>query len=135
VVEIAGLGTARDVRGAWLENALSGPLFVVSGRLEAAGAVGARGLEVRLTGPDGQPLAGIAAWAGPPLSELQLRELAPEVLRDSLAGAAGALAFGGGGRFHAVFAEVPPDAVDFSLRALPLPSTSPPPPPPAPSSE
>ncbi|MDX1650670.1 MAG: hypothetical protein R3263_12530, partial [Myxococcota bacterium] len=126
-VAVAGLGTAHDVRATRLDNALAGPILVVRGRLDARASAGSRGVEVQLVGPGGEPLPEAAAWAGPPLSDLQLRELAPEVLREELARGASRLTAGGGGPFHAVFAEVPPGAADVSLRARPLPSTSPPP--------
>lgn len=135
-VELAH-GTAFDVRGGYVDNALAGELFVVSGRFEPTGTTwgpAAQGVEVQLLGAGGRELSGAASWAGPELSELQLRELAPESLREALGQSAAFLGSSKKGRFQAVFAEVPPDAVDFSLRARPLPSTSPPPSPP-PSSE
>lgn len=132
VTVVAGAPSAEDVRARSLENLHVGPILVVEGRL-ASGTQG-EATRVRLLDAAGEPLPGIAAWAGPALPESSLREEEPAQLRARLTrGAAGLAA---GGSFQAVFPTVPELARAVALSGEPAPSlrtTSRPPTPPEPA--
>jgi predicted Zn finger-like uncharacterized protein len=119
-VDAAGY-RASDLRGRWLENAVSGPLFVVSGRLRLEGGAApasAGGLAAQLLDARGQALPGISAPIGPPFPERALRERDPAELQASQARAAAAFARLHAGEtpaFQAVFHDVPPEAARFTL--------------------
>ncbi len=121
VLETAGF-RAEDVRARWVENAVGGPLLVVSGRLgPAAGTGGAEGpLAVRLLDARGEPLPA-AAPVGPPFPERALRERSPAELRTSQERAAPDFARlhpGESVPFQALFAEVPAAAARLALERL-----------------
>jgi hypothetical protein len=124
---LAGL-EAESVWGRWLENAVAGPIYVIAGTLRstesAGGPVGAR-LEVQLLDAGGAALEAPVAAIGPALAAEELREQDPRGLEARQAQAAPQLAriwLAPGQRqpFHAVFAELPPAATGFRLRAHPL---------------
>jgi len=118
---------ATNVQGAFVENAHSGPLYVVTGELEAtARAAVSKALQVELVRSDGQPVPGATAWAGPVLEEVEVREWPPERIQLAHQRGArqltGSLAATGPRRFQAVFVVVPADAADFALRLRPPPA-------------
>lgn len=118
-------GEAREVRGAFVENAFAPSLFVVQGELARPNADPRLGLRVHFVAADGARI-GEAAWAGASRTPRDLRERTPAVLQGEIDASAEVAARGG--RFVAVFAEVPAEAAGFGLALEPLPA----PPPPAP---
>jgi predicted Zn finger-like uncharacterized protein len=124
VPESAELSTAgfraTEIEGRWIENAIAGPLFVVSGWLSPADASarGAAGpLAVRLLDARGNALAP-STPVGPPFPADVLRERDPADLVASQQRAAAHFARLNDGertRFQAVFAGVPPEASRFVL--------------------
>jgi hypothetical protein len=122
-------GEAREVRGAFVENAFTPSLFVVQGELARPNADPRLGLRVHFVAPDGARI-GEAAWAGAARTPRDLRERTPAVLQGEIDASARAAARGG--RFVAVFAEVPAEAAGFGLALEPLPE---PPPAPEPTPE
>jgi predicted Zn finger-like uncharacterized protein len=124
---------ARDVSGRWLENAVAGDVFVVSGLLGATADAG-RGpgvrLVVRLVDADGHVLEQEAAPVGPALAESRLREESPRALRVELDRGSRALAWeplraGETRSFQALLAAVPERARGFELVAIPLEAPAP----------
>ena len=115
-------GEARDVRGRYVQNAIAGPVFVVSGTFVPGAGPPAR-LRVEWRDAQGGRIPG-GVLAGPPLDPAELRERPPAVVRELLAERSAQLA--GGGRFDAVFRDVPSRAQGFALLEEELP------PPPAP---
>lgn len=125
---------ARDVSGHWVENAVAGDLFVVSGVLAAPGqasvAPGAR-IAVRLLDARGQVIEQEAAAVGPALPMAQLRERSPRALRAELDAGGRSMAWtplfpGETQPFQAVLTWVPPLARGFELVAVPLEPPAPP---------
>jgi predicted Zn finger-like uncharacterized protein len=114
-----GAGTASDLQGRFVENAWLGPMFLVSGRFEPEAGGAPVALRVRWRGASDALLREPGAIAGAPISAASLRELPPEVLVDRLARRA--VGVSRGGRFQAVFEQVPPAATDFVILAEPLP--------------
>ncbi len=112
-------GEARDVRGAFVENAFVPSLYVVQGELARPGADRRLGLRVQLLAATGAPV-GEPVWAGAALTPRDLRERTPDALREEIAASAAQVA--GGGRFVALFAELPADAASFGLSLEPLPA-------------
>ena len=124
-----------------VDNAVAGPVLVVSGRLRnptsAPAALGAT-LEVTLIG-DGvasanAPATGPAALAGRGMSEESLRERETESVRTELAASAAGLAWtelapGEEIALDAVLPEVPLGASAFSVAVRPAEPPPPPPPP------
>lgn len=117
-------GEAREVRGAFVENAFAPSLFVVQGELARPNPDRRLGLRVHFVAADGARI-GNATWAGASRTPRDLRERTPAVLQSEIDASARAAARGG--RFVAVFAEVPAEAAGFGLALEPLPE-----PPPAP---
>jgi len=124
---VAGL-EAGGIAGRWVESALAGPVYVVSGELHNPGpgarAPGVR-LVVRLLDEAGVPLAEEATSAAPPLAVEQLREATPEQLRAAAEQgarrlAAQPLAPGARVAFEAVLLALPEQARRFELAAVPL---------------
>ena len=122
---LAGL-EAREISGRWVENAVAGALFVVSGRLAnptaEPAALGTR-IGVRLLDANGAHLAGEPAAAGPVLPERELREADPAGIRarqaeGGLALAAEVIQPGQSLAFEAVVAAVPLAASRFVLEPL-----------------
>jgi predicted Zn finger-like uncharacterized protein len=118
--DVAGL-LADGVRGHVVENAVGGPLFVVSGRLRNPAAEphppGAL-LRVRLLDADGEPLSGALAIVAPAPPEEHLRLAAPEWLAADQREAGSVLARmplapGESVRFVAFFTELPSEARGF----------------------
>ena len=129
---LAGL-QALDVEGRWLENAIAGPIYVISGELANPGTSqvvpGAR-LAVRLLDDQGVAIAEESAALGPPLSRRQLRETHPRELRALHADGALRLAWApvpAGQRrpFQAVLTDVPMEAGRFELHAIPIEESAP----------
>ena len=112
---------ALDVRGRWIENAVAGPIYVVSGSLRAEGAGPAAGggrLAVRLLDARGEPLEALPTPVGPPFSDRALREREPaELLADQRRAALefARLHPGESVPFQAIFRRLPPEAVRFDL--------------------
>jgi predicted Zn finger-like uncharacterized protein len=117
-------GEARDVRGAFVENVFAPSLYVVQGELARPSADPRLGLRVQLQSATGAPV-GEPVWAGAAHTPRDLRERTPDALQDEIAASAARVARGG--RFVALFAEVPADAAGFglSLEPLPEPPTAP----------
>jgi len=120
-------GEAREVRGAFVENAFAPSLFVVQGEIARPNADPRLGLRVHFVAADGARI-GEPAWAGAGRTPRDLRERTPAVLQSEIDASARAAARGG--RFVAVFTEVPAEAAGFGLALEPLPE-----PPPAPEAE
>ena len=122
---LAGL-VAEDVRGRFVENALGGTFYVVSGQLrKPEGQVSAAEalIQVSLLDAAGAPIEGGRTWAGPALSDAQLRESPPELLRAELATRARSLAQMPVGpvavlQFDAIFEELPSGAERFLLETV-----------------
>jgi predicted Zn finger-like uncharacterized protein len=133
---VAGL-EALQVRGRWLDNAVAGPIFVVSGRLHSAGpgaVVPQARIVVRLYDASGVPLAHEVGSVGPALPEAWLREQDPAALQDRQAQEAVALARAPfwpdrSLSFQAVLGRLPEAAQRFDLVAVPLEEPAPAPPP------
>ena len=131
-VSVAGL-EAREVRGRIVENALAGPLFVVTGTLanrsdrpRAPGRV----IRVVLLDAHDRPLAS-SAVAGLPLAPRQVREAEPAELRRALERSAASLARRYLARgevlpFQALFEGLEPRAAAFRLEDAPAPRLPPP---------
>ncbi len=121
-LEVAGL-TAQDVRGRVVENAVDGFLYVVSGVLRNNSGeplVTRTKVRVKLLDDDQAPLEGVTALAGEALAEESLRELPVSEIRARLGRSARKwawrrIAVGEQLRFDAVFEELPPGAVHFTL--------------------
>jgi hypothetical protein len=119
---LAGL-EASGIAGHWVENALAGPMLVVTGDLCNAGsavrAPGAR-LVVRLLDAAGAPIDGTPTSVGLPLDSERLREAPAAELREARKAGARALARaelapGESVRFEAVILSVPDAARRFDL--------------------
>jgi predicted Zn finger-like uncharacterized protein len=130
---LAGL-EAQGISGRWVENAVSGSLYVVSGRLvnptAQAAALGTR-IGVRLLDANGARLPLEPAAAGPTLPERELREANPAGLQARQAEGGLALANklippGQSLAFEAVVGEVPLAASRFLLEPI-APARSAPP--------
>ncbi len=122
---LAGL-EAQGISGRWVENAVSGSLFVVSGRLvnptPQAARLGTR-IGVRLLDANGARLPVELAAAGPVLLERELREADPAGLQarqaeGGLALAAERIQPGQSIAFEAVVGAVPLAASRFLLEPL-----------------
>jgi hypothetical protein len=119
---------ARGIEGRVVENAYAGSIYVVSGHLTSPpdAAWAAYGtIEVQLIGSGGASIAHPAVPAAAPLDEAVIRELPPDRIQHALEVGAPALLWPplGPGEirpFQAVFARVPPEATDFTLRAVAL---------------
>jgi predicted Zn finger-like uncharacterized protein len=122
---LAGL-EAREISGRWVENAVGGGLFVVSGRLAnptAEPAALKTRIGVRLLDANGAYLPGEAAAAGPVLLDRELREADPAGIRarqaeGGLALAAEMIQPGQSLAFEAVVGAVPLAASRFVLEPL-----------------
>ena len=121
---------AESVEGRWIENAVAGPIFVVSGTLRTTG----RGsvvapLQVQILDEGGDVLDIPPAPVGPALARRALREQDPAILtaahgRASQWLAQAPIAGGERRRFQAVFTELPPAAAAFRLAEAPQTSAS-----------
>ncbi len=124
LVPVAGFDVT-DARARILDNAVAGPVLVVSGRLrnsEAAPRALGTPLRVRLLDATGTPLEGATVLAGPALSPRQLREHAPERLRAVQESGAAELArrpveAGGVLPFDAIFGPLPAGAAGVAFDA------------------
>jgi hypothetical protein len=122
-IRIAGFEAAR-VEGRWVENAVSGSVYVVSGAFHPSGSARAEPgsvLRVRLLGADGEAVAAESAAVGPPISIVRLRESNPRDLRAAQERGASNLLHDSLARrkrrpFTAVFGAVPPEAVAFDFQ-------------------
>jgi predicted Zn finger-like uncharacterized protein len=123
---LAGL-EATGIAGRFVEHAILGSLYVVSGELHNAGAQpkapGAR-LAVRLLDAQGRPLEAAGASLAPPVGTVWLREADPAQLRAVREEGArylaqAALAPGARVAFEAVFEVLPDAARRFDLVAEP----------------
>jgi predicted Zn finger-like uncharacterized protein len=120
---VAGL-EAEAVRGRWIENAVAGPIYVISGELRAgSSALLPTGslLRIRLLDADGTPIAAESAAVGPLVSAKQLRQWNLRDLRQLQEAAALRLAwypFAAGERrpFHAILGRLPPSAAAFEFQ-------------------
>jgi predicted Zn finger-like uncharacterized protein len=124
VLDVGGF-RAEELHGRWVENALGGSLFVVSGQLRPlpGSTHPVEGpLVVRLLDAAGKPLASATTPVGPPFPERVLRGRDPRELRAAQARAAAQFARlhpGESAPFEALFGEVPPAAARFALERVP----------------
>jgi len=117
---------AREISGRWVENAVAGSVFVVSGQLAnptAAPAALQSPIGVRLLDANGARLPGEAVVAGPVLMERELREADPAGIQARQAEAGRVLAAaliqpGESLAFEAVVGPVPLAAARFALEPL-----------------
>jgi predicted Zn finger-like uncharacterized protein len=124
----AGSFTAYDLRGRFVENAVAGPLFVVSAELRnraTSPQAPGEALRVVLLARDGSRVPSATAWVAPALAEGQLREATPETIQSELERGARdlartALPADAGVRVDAVFERVPPKAERFALEEVPI---------------
>jgi predicted Zn finger-like uncharacterized protein len=122
---VADLGVlqATNLRMGVVENAVAGPLLVVSGQVrnpQAAPRLPEGTLRVRLVDGSGVALTGAEAWLAPAPEEVLLREQAPQELLGAQALGAEALARtplapGESLPVAAVFASIPAEARGFRL--------------------
>jgi predicted Zn finger-like uncharacterized protein len=126
---LAGI-EAASVEGRWLENAATGPIYVVEGDLRrstpAGGPLGAQ-LEVQLLDAAGAAIGAAAAAVGPAIPVGRLHEQDPRSLMEAQERAAPQLArarLAPGQRlpFHAVFAELPSEAKGFRMQVHSVPA-------------
>ena len=130
-VAVTGL-EAREIRGRMIDNALVGPLFVVTGTLTNPGSsprAAERAIRVVPLDAAAQSLPG-ATLAGAPLSPAQVRRGDPAELRVALERSAGSLArrslaAGEAVPFQAVFESLDPAAVAFRLEDATPPALTP----------
>jgi predicted Zn finger-like uncharacterized protein len=139
----AGPLGVEDLRARWVENALAGPIWVVSGALRnASGERRALGVavDVALLDGSGARIEGAVAMAQPSLAIARLRESDPDRLRDDAVRGAADLAarvLGPDERiaFDAVFASAPAGAARLAVETRdaprPRPVAAPTPAPPA----
>ena len=119
---------AESVEGRWIENALAGPIFVVSGTLRTTGlSPVVVSLHVQLLDERGDVLDVPPAPVGPALARRALREQDPAILTEAHSRASRWLArvpIAGGERrrFQALFIDLPPAAAAFRLAPAPLAS-------------
>jgi predicted Zn finger-like uncharacterized protein len=125
-VQAVGALEAREIEGRWVETAVTGPVFVVSGRLANPGptsqALGTP-FGVRLIDAEGTRLGGELAPIALSLSDQELREAAPEALRARQADAGHrlaetAIAPGEALPFEAVVMGMPAAAARFVLEPI-----------------
>lgn len=125
---VADLGVlqATDVRAGVIENAVAGPLLVVSGQVrnpQAGPRLPEGALRVRLVDGSGAALAGAEAWLAPAPEAVSLREQAPQDLLGAQALGADALARtplapGESMPVAAVFTSIPAEARGFRLEVV-----------------
>ena len=131
--QTAGGLETTGVEGRWLDNAVAGPIYVISGELLRAGsrpAVPGAWLAVRLFDENGVLLVEKAAVVGPALPEARLREENPRELRAAQAQGARAMAEaslvpGDAWAFQAILSDLPPAASRFDLAAMQLKAAPP----------
>lgn len=124
----AGDVRAHDLRGRFVENALAGPLFLVSAELRNASAAPQRpgeALRVVLLAHDGSRLPTAQAWVAAAPDERVLREASPEAIRAGLERGARRLAEtelapDASVRVAALLEDVPAQAVRFALEEVPI---------------
>jgi len=128
---IAGL-EAHGVEGKWIDNSVTGPIYVISGTLRPGSASPTTGVElrVRLIDGGGDPVSSESAAIGPAIPTRQLREANPLDLRQQQERgarrfAAGRLAAAERRPFHALFERVPPAAAAFEIYAVEASSAAP----------
>ena len=109
------LGEAREVRGRFVDNAWTGPLFVVHGHYQPTETPrGPVKLSLRWLDAEGHPLPSVPdAVAGAGLEPDELRELRPQAVAQLLSRASPDFRLGGA--FHVVPGTVPEGAADFDL--------------------
>jgi len=125
---VADLGVlqATEVRAGVIENAVAGPLLVVSGQVrnpQAGPRLPEGALRVRLVDGSGAALAGAEAWLAPAPGAATLREQAPQELLGAQALGAQALARtplapGESMLVAAVFTSIPAEARGFRLEVV-----------------
>jgi predicted Zn finger-like uncharacterized protein len=131
-LSIAGLD-AGGIQGSWIENAVAGPIYVVSGDLRAASSTSTPGgslLRIRLLDAAGTPIAAESAAVGPRVPAEQVRERNLWDLRQVQEAGAPRMAgepFAPGERrpFLAVLGSLPPSAVAFEFQAAEAASLAP----------
>jgi predicted Zn finger-like uncharacterized protein len=126
---------AEIVASGWIDNAVAGPVYVVSGQLRGSGngePVTLGGLGIELLDASGAALALPVTLIADPFHPIDLREHAPDALARDVESGARSLArnrLGSGDAvpFQAVFADLPPEAVRFRLIQTPItPEAAPP---------
>jgi predicted Zn finger-like uncharacterized protein len=124
----AGGVSAQDLRGRFVENALAGPVFVVSAELRNGSDAPQRpgeALRVVLLARDGSRVPSTEGWIAPALEESVLREASPATIRTELERGARSLAAtelppDARVRVAAVVEGVPAQAVRFALEEVPI---------------
>ncbi|MDJ0851445.1 MAG: zinc-ribbon domain-containing protein [Myxococcota bacterium] len=124
---VGGLGVS-DVRARWLDNAVAGPIYVISGTLHNTGArqltTGSR-LAIQLLDAGGTVIADDVTSVGLPVPERRLRTAPPAEMQAQMLLEAHALARtpfrpGTSRRFQALLQDLPREAERFDLVALPV---------------
>jgi predicted Zn finger-like uncharacterized protein len=135
--QILGDLEVEVLASSWIDNAVAGPIYVVSGRLRGAASgepVVLGGLGIQLLDETGAPLDVPAMRIAKPRPYDQLRENPPAAIAHGIETEARSFAqirlrTGDAVPFQAVFAELPPEATRFRLIATPrLPEIPAPPP-------
>ena len=124
----AGGVSAHDLRGRFVENALAGPVFVVSAELRNASDAPQRpgeALRVVLLARDGSRVPSTQGWIAPAPEESVLREASPEAIRTELERGARSLAAtelppDTRVRVAGVVEDVPAAVVRFALEEVPI---------------
>ena len=122
---VAGFET-EAIRGYWIENAAVGPIYIISGRLNAAPSQASRQgtqLRIRLLDEAGDVIAVQSAVVGPPIAEQLLRERQLSDLRALQEERALRMAWlpfadGESRPFQAILGDVPSTAVAFKFEAV-----------------
>lgn len=131
-MRVAGFEVVH-VEGHWVENAVAGPIYVVSGAFHNTGgtrpAPGST-LRIRLIDAHGATVAAESAAVGPPISTVRLRESNPRDLRSEQERAAPAILHDPLERrkrrpFMAVIGDLPAGAVAFDLEVATMTATAP----------
>jgi predicted Zn finger-like uncharacterized protein len=131
-MRVAGFEVVH-VEGHWVENAVAGPIYVVSGAFHNAGGTRpAPGsvLRIRLIDAHGATVVAESAAVGPPIPTVRLRESNPRDLRSEQERAAAAILHDPLERrkrrpFMAVLGNIPAGAVAFDLEVATMTATAP----------
>lgn len=120
----SGGGLVADrIEGRWLENAVAGPIYVISGNLHrdsgARVAAGSR-LQIQLVDGTGSAIDRAPIWIGPELPHRVLRESSPAEIEALQAHRAADLVAGtiDESSFVAIVADLPDSAERFELQAV-----------------
>ena len=131
-MRVAGFEVVH-VEGRWVENAVAGPIYVVTGAFHNAGggrAAPGSVLRVRLIDAHGAAMVAESAAVGPPIPTMRLRESNPRDLRAAQERAAPAILHDPLERrkrrpFMAVLGDIPGGAVAFDFEVATMTATAP----------